>query len=116
MNRDDYMSGAVDHQTFYCAVADAIGRAAVERAVLMVANLDAIKRALATDKNLNNIPLAKWDGMDGYIRGAVRANGPAVMAVSWSGQPLKPNTVCWSLSESVCVLKAAARRMVEESR
>lgn len=35
-----------------------------------------------------------------------------VMALTWNG-PLKPGVFVWSLGESVCVLKAVARDIVE---
>lgn len=115
MNRDDYMNGTVDHQTFYCAVADAIGRKAIERIVLSIASREEIARALETDPHLNNIPLPKWDHRDSAVRDLVAHNVKPIMAVSWSARStLKPGTYCWSLSETVCVLKAAARRMVTE--
>lgn len=117
INRDDYMDNKVDHQTFYCAVADAIGRSAIERIVLSVASREAVAEALKTDHNLNNIPLIKWDRMDSSVRDLVAHNAKEVMAVSWSDKSrhnLKPGTFCWSLSDTVCTLKAAARRLAEE--
>lgn len=121
INRDDYMAGTISHQDFYCVIADAIGRASVEKLVLWVASVDELARALVSDNALNNIPLAKWDRCDPSMRNAVARNAPAVMAISWSrrasqASPLQPGTFCWSLSDTVCTLKAAARRMVEESR
>jgi hypothetical protein len=114
MNRDDYMNGTVDHQTFYCAVADAIGRKVVEHLVLRVAPLDRIREALTTDEHLNNIPLARWDSQHDILRQHVTHK--EVMPISWSARsPLQPGMICWSLSDTVCTLKAAARRMAEET-
>ena len=116
MNRDDYMNGAVDHHTYYLAVADAIGRDYLQRIVLTIAPLEQIRAALESDANLNNIPLPKWDSMNVCVLQAVRERGKAVMAISWSDKArhnLRDGTVCWSLSETVCVLKAVARRMAE---
>lgn len=115
MTRNDYMSGKVDHHTYYLAVADAMGRERVARIVRYIATPEQIRGALETDQHLNNIPLRKWDACHASVLQLVRENGPAVMAISWSGQPLKPHTVCWSLSESVCVLKAVAREMAKET-
>ena len=112
MNRSDYMNGTVDHHTYYLAVADAIGRDTVDR--LIPATVDEVVKALSVDEHLNNIPLARWDRMHASMTSAVRRRGSAVMAVSWSGQPLPPRTICWSMGETVCVLKAAARRLAEE--
>lgn len=114
INRDDYMDGKVDHQTYYCAVADAIGRNALESIVRSITYGEDIVRCLERDKHLNNIPLRRWDARDQQVRDLVSLNAKAVMDVSWNG-PIKPGTFCWSLSDTVCTLKAVARRMAEES-
>lgn len=112
MNRDNYMDGTVDHQTFYLAVAEAIGRPALERIVLSVAPLDKL-RSYIVDPHLNNIRLSAWDAKHFAVRQLVATNARAVMAVSWSARAVQPETgtFCWSLCESVCVLKAVARDM-----
>lgn len=117
MNRDDYIAGTVDHQTFYCAVVDAIGRAAIEHVVLGIASREEIARALEADPNLNNIPLHKWDRMDALVRNLVARTAKTVMPISWSAKAVQPTaeTFIWSLCETVCVLKAAARRMIRET-
>jgi hypothetical protein len=116
MNRKDYMDGRVDHHTYYSALADVIGRKGLEQIVGYIADRPTLARKLAVDENLNNIPLAKWDNCHYGVLDMVKRNGPAVMAVSWCGVPLTPGTICWSLSESVCVLKTVAREMaVQES-
>lgn len=117
--RTDYMAHPprVSHQEYYAYLADVIGREAVERIVLMTASLPQLREALAAgDAHLNTIPLAKWDGADPAVRALVAHNARAVMAVSWNGQPLRAGSYCWSRSESVCVLKAAARRLAESER
>jgi hypothetical protein len=83
-----YMNNQLSHQDFYCWLADSI-RVTVND--LPVA-LDKIKAS--TDPHLNDIPLIMWDNRDAVVRGkAVRAGMRA-----------------WSLSDTVCVLKAFARR------
>jgi len=117
MNRADYMSGAVDHQTYYLALADVIGRAGLEQIVSWVAPLEKLRAALESEKHLSAIPLGKWDACDPGVRSMVARNAAAVMAVSWSGHDFgNPRAYCWSLCETVCVLKAVAVRMVEESK
>lgn len=109
--RTDYMDRRVDHETYYLSLADFIGRVPLERIVLRIANMDRLRIAFGDDEHANNIPLAKWDACDPAVRHLLRSE---VMDRSWCGQPLPPRTICWSLSESVCVLKAVARRMAKE--
>ena len=118
MNRDDYMNGTIDHETYYRHLADTIGRERIEKLVRHIATPDHLKAKMAGDEHLNNIPLHRWDALHPSVLQLVRENGPAVMAVSWPANaekrvPLPFGSVSWSLSESVCVLKAAARRMAE---
>lgn len=115
MNRDDYMAGKVDHQTFYLAVCDAIGRETIEKIVRHGFTVAEIREALRTDEHLNNLALVRWDRLHPSVMQAVKENGREVMAVSWSAKsPLTTGYICWSLSDSVCTLKAAARRMAQE--
>jgi len=117
MNRDDYMDGRVDHETYYLAVGDAIGREAIERLALQIAPAKRFAELTKGDNHLNNIPLRKWDAMHYAVRNLVLRNGRTVMAISWSDKSrhnLPDGQVCWSLSETVCVLKASARRLGQE--
>jgi len=109
--RTDYMNHRVSHETYYLSLARCIGLPELERLVLRVASRERLAQAFAHDPHLNGIPLAKWDGLDFGVRELVRARNKAhgIMARSWCGQPLPPGTICWSLSESVCVTKAVAR-------
>ena len=111
INRRAYLAGEVDFDTYYLAVADAIGREPLARIVRQIVPIDVLRVRLAADPHLNNIPLGGWDRRDAEVRHLVSRNGLAVMAVSWNGH-LTPNTICWSVSDSVCVLKAAARALV----
>lgn len=114
MTRREYMAGAVTHQDYYCAIADALGRQAVEAIVRTVATNDLLRERLQADPHLNNIPLPLWDMQHGRVLNLVRDHGRAVMAISWDGR-VPAGKVCWSLSDTVCTLKAAARRLVEAS-
>lgn len=113
--RQDYMNHRVSHHDYYLAVADAIGRNVIERLVHCIADRDRLRREVERDKHLNGIPLARWDGMHEAVVLAVQQRGSEVMAVSWSGQLLTPKTIYWSMSESVCVLKAVAREIAKEA-
>lgn len=110
VNRDDwtraeYMAHAVDHEMYYLSLARAIGLGPLAAIVRDIAPLD---RLVACVNDLNQIPLAHWDANHGRVCGLVRHE---LMARSWSGQPLPARSICWSISESVCVLKAVARAL-----
>jgi hypothetical protein len=49
----------------------------------------------STDEHLNDLPLRQWDAMDGFVRQAVRR---------------VPGGLSWALSDTVCCLKAMAKR------
>jgi hypothetical protein len=112
--RDDYMNHRIDHETYYLSLARLIGFEAIASYVRNIATPEQIARALDTERALNTIPLQKWDALHDPIRRLVaeRNRERGIMARSWCGQPLQPGTICWSMSESVCVAKAVARAMV----
>ena len=111
MTRKDYMDGIVSHDDYYSVLADALGTKELERLVLSMTQVPKIRAALDSgDEHLNTIPLLKWDRLHSSVFDMVKKM-PSVMAISWDGVKLKPGTVCWSLSESVSVLKAVAKRM-----
>lgn len=114
MTRTDYMDGRVTHDEYYNALADLIGRDALERVVLSVFTREQLARGMQVDPHhLNSfrLPLHKWDALDPSVRALVARNGRAIMAVTWPGHTI--NGICWSLSETVCVTKAVARRIVQ---
>lgn len=112
--RAEYMDHLIDHESYYLSIARAIGYQGLAQMVRHIAPLDQV---VAHVNDLNRIPLARWDGMDRSVRGLITARNKdrGIMARSWSGQPLPAGTICWSLSESVCVLKAVARQMAREA-
>ena len=111
ITRKAYLAGEVDFNTYYLAVADVIGRESLARIVRQIVPIDVLRVRCVADPHLNNIPLRRWDIHDAEVRHLVSRNGAAVMAVSWNGR-LTPGTICWSLSDSVCVLKAVACALV----
>jgi len=113
--RTDYMCHRVDHQTYYYSLARLIGLATLERYVLAIAPIERLRREFGQDPHMNTIALAKWDGMHTGVRSLISEQNKSkrIMDRSWCGQPLQSGTICWSLSESVCVLKAVARGMIE---
>ncbi len=114
INRDDYMNGDISYQDYYMAIARAIDLPTLQACVRHMASADQLCGALATDPDLNSIPLVKWDRQDPAVRALVAHDATPVMAVSWSRRStLAPGTFCWSLSDTVCTLKAVARDLVE---
>jgi len=113
--RADYMCSRCSHEAYYLSIARLIGLGALERIVLSIASREQLIEAFGTDPVLNNIPLSKWDGMHGWVSTLIseQNRSKGIMARTWNGAPLRPGTFCWSLSESVCVLKATARHVVE---
>ena len=86
--RRAYMDGALTFADYYCWLADEIG--GLERVVPF-----SVERIRAShDEHLNDLPLIVWDSQNHVVqRAAFQAGAKA-----------------WSLSDTVCVLKALARR------
>ena len=87
--RAKYMSNQLTHNEFYLWLADAIG---IEEYMLPF-TVDAIRNS--HDEHLNDLPLARWDSYDPLVRGLAVQHGMR----------------SWSLSDTVCVLKAYARKV-----
>ena len=86
--RAKYLSGEITHDTYYCCLADYLR---IPHHLIPVDNEKVVAALERGDKNLNSIPLTIWDDMDGTVRYYVAG-------------------LSWSLSDTVCVLKAMARR------
>lgn len=82
--------GRKAHAAYYGWIADEIGRASVVLCIPFTA--DEIRAAYATDRNLNNLRLSTWDDCHNWIRRMAAHAGFR----------------SWSLSDTVCTLKAAA--------
>lgn len=88
-----YMDGKITHHDYYMKIAGLIG---VSKRQLPV---DEKTIKASTDKHLNDIPLAIWDSRHQIIKSMANRAGL--------------NT--WSLSETVCVLKAVAQTIKERN-
>ena len=90
-SRKQYLSGEVTHLEYYGQFAESIEQAVV--------NTIGRERILAsTDPHMNDIPLQRWDSLQGIVMNlAGRAIGEA-NGISFSA----------SLSDCVCAAKAAA--------
>lgn len=87
-----YMNGEISHDTFYLWLATFIGA----NVSMIPFTKERIAKAIKTDRHLNNLPLGVWDNQDCVIRQLAYNKGLA-----------------WSLSDTVCVLKAVACHSVE---
>jgi hypothetical protein len=85
--RDRYMNKEISHEEYYCWLSDFIG---LPESLIPASN-ETVKKS--TDPHLNDIPLHCWDHMDPVVR-----------------QYATAKKLPWSLSDTVCCLKAMARR------
>ncbi len=89
--RQDYMDGKCTHDEYYGQFVTDTIRGLVLR---NIGDRKYLSAALKKDKNLNNIPLGKWD------------------AISEAQKGLFVIDKGWSLSNGVCILKAAAKQII----
>lgn len=85
--RQKYMTNEMTHQEYYIGLAKIMGL----NGVAMIPN-EQIKAS--TDESFNDIPLKKWDDHHGLVSHLAYQHFPV-----------------WSLSDTVCVLKAIAREI-----
>ncbi len=90
--RAQYLSGAVSHEEYYLWLADSLGIGAWALPV----SIETLRKS--TDPHFNDITLWTWDKQHETVRRAAGAGGAR----------------SWSLSDTVCVLKAIARREVSK--
>ena len=97
--RTDYLAGGCTHHEYYSQF---VTQAAKDLVVKHIGNANFLSKKLAADPNLNNIPLDTWDQVVALHRwvGEIDEQG--------DGKKI------YSLSNGVCVLKTAARIIVEE--
>ena len=82
-----YRANEISHDEYFLWLSDFIG---LNDNLIPFSN-DYIKAS--KDKHLNDCPLVRWDNMDGVVRTYASSKG-----------------LGWSLSDTVCCLKAMARR------
>lgn len=88
--RAQYMNGLISHQDYYLWLAKMLHIAWNEDSTM------AARVLASTDPHYNDIPLSEWDSYHPWMS----------VAASRLGLP-------WSMSDTVCVQKAAAREYVE---
>lgn len=98
-NRRAYMANEVDHQAYYAQyVTDEVLR-------MVGARIGEDRIKASTDRWFNDIPLPLWDGITGYPRDVIAALDASNASTTKDGVP-------WhSLSDLVCIAKAAARQI-----
>jgi len=100
--RKDYMNGIVNHQTYYGQfVNDSITQ-------LVLSRIGKNKILASTDESFNDIPLAKWDGLSV----SVPSRMISLSNLFCQADDTQPSV---SLSDKVCILKAAAR-MIRDAK
>lgn len=92
--RQQYMNRECTHDEFY-------GQFVNELVIRCVASAIGVARIKgSTDPHFNDIPLREWDGLHRWLYGTVKASH---LRIGYTGGV--------SLSDTVCVAKAAARRI-----
>lgn len=95
--RARYMAKEISHQEYYCWLSDFVGL--TDGNLPRIATPERVKSALASgDEHLNTILLQSWDGRDPGVRSAAARAG----------------VKAWSLCDTVCCLKAYAKRRAEK--
>lgn len=102
--RQDYMAKRCTHEQFYGQFVTP----GVHRLVRSFIGEASILRS--TDPDFNDIPLQLWDRMHPLITDIVKSERGSV-ARHADPIPDQPRSFSWSLSNSVCVAKEAARQI-----
>lgn len=99
--RKDYMAGAVDHDTYYAQFALPEVVRAVEKSI----GVEHIIQS--ADEHFNDISLHKWDRL--ALGGGFPERAALLVSVSNVSTQAPGSRPSISLSDKVCILKAAAR-------
>jgi hypothetical protein len=104
--RAQYLNKECTHRQYWAQFVTPSMKAMVRSNI----GLDRLKRS--TDPHLNDIPLAQWDQMR-------NATFHMLNLVKWREiqypEYTDPKSIGWSLSDNTCILKEAARQLVEEA-
>ena len=94
--RPEYLFGNITHQDYYETIGECLNISQQD----LPCSLETVRLALDNgDVHLNTIPLWKWDERDCLVR--IRVG------------PQHHRDFSWSLSDSVCTLKAAAKKLAK---
>lgn len=100
--RLDYRYKKVDHQTYYAQFVNEAVLGVVRSAI----GVKAIKSS--TDPHFNDIPLHRWDNIEPLIRQSIDTGLFKACNNTTYGEEHRDKFL-WSLSNGVCIAKAAAR-------
>lgn len=104
--RARYMKREISHDEYYGMLVELFGEARLR--TLLPGNYTAQQWAalVEDDRHLNNVPLSMWDAMHPAVL-RIPVDKPKLVAINGTGG--------WSLSDSGCMLKCAARRFAAEA-
>ena len=98
--RSDYMTGKATHQQYYMGLASIIGIDTLRS--ILPSTIEARRAAFESgDYHLNKIPLQSWDNRHESVMSLLHGRGGQLKQINGTGG--------WSLSDTVCTLKAVAR-------
>lgn len=106
MLRSEYMAASLEdqpqaHRAYYGQFVDDFLKETIARNF----GVDRLKRAFARDEHFNTIPLIEWD-----------AYNPLFTQLDSLPKAVRNVGDQWSMSTSVCIVKEAARQVVEENQ
>ncbi len=104
--RADYMEGRATHRQYYGQFVTPAIKAVISRWVGIPALM------ASKDEHLNDIPLSQWDGMSGSNKDLLAISNE----LYGGGFSDSDGKRIYSLVCGVCILKEAARQMIEEAR
>lgn len=99
------------HKEKYETIVNALGYEDVKRCVPFT--IEQITEAIKTDEYLNDLAMSKWDMAGGFICSCGEAK---LIGSELTNLYRKIGVNSYSPSDSVCILKACARMMVEEKQ
>lgn len=89
--RQSYLDGEISHENYYLWLSDFLE---IPGSLIPFRRKELLR---STDSHMNDLPLDKWDGQHFYVS-------------RYAYNKIR----VWSLSETVCVLKAMARQMIKQ--
>lgn len=96
--REDYLNGKCTHSQYY----DQYVTEYIKNIVRIKFTIRKLIEASQQEKELNSIPLAKWDSLMHYTK--------------YCKTKLQENGDSYTMATSVCILKAAARQLIKEHK
>lgn len=102
--RSEYMANLISHQEYYGQFVNDAVKGVVARTI----GVDVIRAS--RDPHFNDIALRRWDAITDSVRHAIDATAWKHAQDTYSDR----TKFYWSLSDSVCIAKAAARIIQDE--